>query len=256
MPNYKIYGLREVGTNRIRYIGLTKGALSVRLRDHKKLRCNHHKKNWIESCNGHIEAVLIEDGIPTLSEANAREVEYISLFMALGSSLVNATLGGDGTTGSPAWNKGRKCDYSHKLIANSPRSKPVACYSLTGQLVDTFRSVKYASLKTGATRQRVNQICNGLPKCKQSKGFMFRWVDGVAPKSIEPVKYDEAARIESIRKVRGASANQILVEKDGYTSLYDTKSEAAKALGLAVGSVNAYCSRSATVHPHGTFSYA
>lgn len=256
MLNYKIYGLRKIGTDCIRYIGLTKGLLSTRLRDHKQLRRNLRKRNWIESCNGQIEAVLIEEGIPTVSEANAKEVEYIALFRALGSSLVNATLGGDGTAGFPSWNKGIKCDYSHKLIANSPRSKPVACYSLTGQLVDTFRSVKYASLKTGASRQRIVQICSGIPKCKQSNGFMFRWFDCVPPQSIEPVQYDEAARIESIRKVRGASAKPILVERDGHTYRYDSRAEAANALGLAAGSVTAYCSRAATIHPHGTFSYA
>lgn len=59
--NDKVYGLKVIGDDRIRYVGITKHKLSDRLRGHKKdNRRNIHKQHWMKKHVGNIEIILIE----------------------------------------------------------------------------------------------------------------------------------------------------------------------------------------------------
>lgn len=99
--NFKIYGLKIIGEENIRYIGLTKNSLRKRINNHK----NHakgretHKDRWVRKNDYNIEIILIEDGIPNLNEANEREVYWIKYYRDLGYDLVNTSDGGNGTVG-------------------------------------------------------------------------------------------------------------------------------------------------------------
>lgn len=176
MDIYKIYGLRVIGEDEIRYVGLTKNTLSSRLAQHiREKRHNPYKINWILKNKHNIEIILIEDNIKGLYNANEKEKYYIDLYKSIGNRLTNLTDGGDGTKGFKSWNKGIKCNYVDKIIKNSPKSKNVCVYGLSGDFLNEYRSVKFASIKTGVSRQRIADIANMKPKHKQSKGFIFRW---------------------------------------------------------------------------------
>jgi hypothetical protein len=93
---YDIYGLKEHGSELIRYVGITSRTIKQRVKEHLWDRKINHKTNWIRSISENIEFVLIESGITTLEEANAKEINYIKMFKACGANLVNTTAGGDG----------------------------------------------------------------------------------------------------------------------------------------------------------------
>lgn len=102
MENYKIYGLREIGTNIIRYIGYTKRKLNRRLKAHKteSKKRNTHKDNWLRKINCNVEIVLIEENVKTLNEILEREKYWIKYYKeVLKIDLVNSTDGGEGTIG-------------------------------------------------------------------------------------------------------------------------------------------------------------
>lgn len=254
MNIYKIYGLKVIGDNEIRYIGLTKNSLTYRLRGHKKeKRRNPYKIKWVAKNKSEIEIVLLEDNIPDLKTANDREVYYIGLYRKNGSRLINLTNGGDGTQGFSSWNRGKNCTYIDKLIENSPRSKAVYVYDLNGIFICEYRSVKFASIKTGVVRQSISNIANMKPKYKQSGGFMFRWFK---EDNIQPVFYDESLRLEKIRSSLNKSCREIKIEKDGIMAIYKNFRGASLSLGLSPRSISTYASRGVVSKKHGRFSYA
>lgn len=90
---HKIYGLKVIGTDDIRYIGLTKRTLYRRLYHHlyeAKKGLTYHKCNWIRKHDYNIEIVLIEDNL-TYEQALQREKYWIKEY----DNLVNMTEGGD-----------------------------------------------------------------------------------------------------------------------------------------------------------------
>jgi len=90
--NYKIYGLRVIGTNEIRYVGYTKRSLKVRLSRHfYEVKCGrtYKKCNWIRKNNYQIEIVLLEENL-SYEQALERECFHIGLH----KNLVNSTTGG------------------------------------------------------------------------------------------------------------------------------------------------------------------
>ena len=90
---YKIYGLKVIGSDEIRYIGYTKRELSKRLYYHlfdAKSGLKYRKCNWIRKNNYNIEIILIEDNL-SYKEALDREVYWISQY----TNLTNMTKGGD-----------------------------------------------------------------------------------------------------------------------------------------------------------------
>lgn len=90
---YKIYGLKVIGSDDIRYVGYTKRKLIERLKSHfddAKKGFTYRKCNWIRSNNYNIEIVLLEDEL-TYEEALVAEVKWISKY----DNLTNMTKGGD-----------------------------------------------------------------------------------------------------------------------------------------------------------------
>lgn len=98
MENQKIYGLKLLNDDKIRYIGKTKIDLIKRLNQHLYFSArtgNNHKNYWINKNKSNIDIVLIEDNIGDL-EINEKEKLYVKLFKTFGARLVNSTIGGDG----------------------------------------------------------------------------------------------------------------------------------------------------------------
>jgi hypothetical protein len=95
--NYKIYVIKEVNSDEIRYIGLTKNSINRRLNDHIRDKKNKHKYNWIKKVGKeNIEIVIIEENISSIEEVCVKEVKYISEYRKNGHRLVNISNGGDG----------------------------------------------------------------------------------------------------------------------------------------------------------------
>lgn len=253
MVIYKIYGLRAIGEDEIRYIGLTKKSLKSRLTEHlKEKRFNPYKINWIAKNKHKIEILLIEGNISSLESANEKEKYYINLYKLKGNRLTNLTDGGDGTQGFQSWNKGKNCSYIDKLIENSPRAKKIYCYNLDGVFISEYRSVKYASYKLGIARASIINIANFKYSYKQSKGFQFRWIKSNA---IDKVFYDENKRINAIINTKSKNTKKIKIEFKNTVTIYNRAEDVAKALGLLTSSVKTYASVNKKTK-YGDFSYA
>jgi hypothetical protein len=62
MSIYKIYALKEVSSNEIKYIGLTTKSLNERLGRHLRDKKIDHKTNWIKKIGReNIEIILLDD---------------------------------------------------------------------------------------------------------------------------------------------------------------------------------------------------
>jgi len=89
----KIYGLREVGQEEIRYVGKTINPQN-RLRGHlgqKEVNAGHKKKTWVSECEEKqvkIEIVILEECDPSI--ASAREAFWIDDCIRRGYRLTNS----------------------------------------------------------------------------------------------------------------------------------------------------------------------
>lgn len=97
---YKIYGLRIIGEDRVWYVGRTMSLLSTRWSKHKTnarlSKTNNHRSNWINKYKDEIEIFLIEGGLDTKEQSCDRERYYIALYREKYGSLTNSSNGGDG----------------------------------------------------------------------------------------------------------------------------------------------------------------
>ena len=78
MSNYIIYGLKEINSDEVRYIGLTTKTLKERFGKHMRDNKSDHKCNWIKKIGKeNIEAVIIEESISCKKLLCELEVFYI-----------------------------------------------------------------------------------------------------------------------------------------------------------------------------------
>jgi hypothetical protein len=113
--NYKIYGLRVIGTEEIRYVGYTKRELSQRLYHHfadAKQGLTYKKCYWIRKHNYNIESILLEDKL-SYEQALQQEIYWIKQF----SNLLNMTEGGDK---NPMENPEVKAKHAAKMKTLEP----------------------------------------------------------------------------------------------------------------------------------------
>lgn len=68
------------------------------------------------------------------------------------------------------WSAERKGLYSG---SNHPRARKVICVE-TGEIFDC---IKYAEIKTGARRQRISQVCEGVTGRKTAGGYHWKYVE-------------------------------------------------------------------------------
>jgi hypothetical protein len=95
--NYKVYGLIDPRTNLIKYVGITKRNLELRLSEHINTRrkYNTYKIKWIDKLKS-IQLlptiILIENNL-TKESACEKEIYYIDFYKS--NKLVNGTTGGE-----------------------------------------------------------------------------------------------------------------------------------------------------------------
>lgn len=212
--NYKVYKILRIDTNDVVYIGITKNSLVKRFSSHLRDNKNNLKKvNYFKKYKNLLKIELIEDSIDSLSLANEKEIFYIKEYSKK-YSLLNATLGGDGTKGLVSWNKGLKCNYKDKLINNSPNKKKVFSYDINGVFLKEYNSIKKAFEHTGVPRSAIKNICELKPRFKTYKKLTFRYYkeDKIQIKIVS-----EKERIENVKKGKINSSKKILI--------YDKKSK-------------------------------
>jgi hypothetical protein len=158
MPEtYKIYGLKLINGDQIRYIGYTKNSIEYRLSEHKKQSKNGKYRNafWVKKYRNEIEAVLIEDEIPTKQDACEKEKMYIKLFKSFGAILTNGTKGGEGGN---YWSGKKLSDDAKRKMSESKKGK---------KLSDSHRE--------NVIRSLIGRKHNEETKRKMSESAKKRW---------------------------------------------------------------------------------
>lgn len=100
--SWYIYGLREAGASKYRYVGLTTKTPEERLRKHlKEVRKGStlHCHNWIRSVGSRVEVRVLEECPQDLEYLKYSEKYWIMSLKEIGHDLTNMTGGGDGQMG-------------------------------------------------------------------------------------------------------------------------------------------------------------
>lgn len=188
---YCIYGLREKGSESIRYIGATSMHLSDRLKSHrciKSIRRFNKKAEWVKSikeAGGKLEIVLIEDNLNE-SGAFAKEIHYISLFKSFGATLTNMSNGGKNPPscfGKPMSEKQKKMlSDARKGIprpkttgVNNGKSTPIAQIDkTTKEIIATFPTLISATLLTDVSISTIGKFFS--KKTKYGGGYDWKQI--------------------------------------------------------------------------------
>jgi hypothetical protein len=171
------------------YIGKgTRGRCYSGIRDKKASR----KVSKINSIikKGEFPIIMkIEEGL-TNKESQEKEISYIKKIgrMDLGlGPLTNMTSGGEGGLG-----------LKHSEEWKKILSKPVLQFSLDGEFINEYPSVKEAAEKTGIVKQNISSNLTG--KYKTAGGFLWRYKDpfltlqGHLKKSFEMPNHSEETK--------------------------------------------------------------
>lgn len=112
-----IYALLDKKTNKIKYVGVTKRSISVRLKCHiqdAKSGVKNYRCNWIRNCNFQIEIKLVET-VPQNKSWQEAEKKWIKYYRNKGIKLTNLTEGGEGSFGySPSLKTRQKKSKANK----------------------------------------------------------------------------------------------------------------------------------------------
>lgn len=135
MKEIKIYSLRAINSNEIRYIGYTTLTLEQRLNKHKlnvreaferKTRKINKRLSWLKSINCEVLIELID--IAKEKDIKWIETFYIQLFKSWNFKLTNGTDGGDGGDTFSKLSEERKQAVRQKLskINKGKKLKPLS----------------------------------------------------------------------------------------------------------------------------------
>jgi hypothetical protein len=158
--NKVVYIHRRKDDNSIFYVGM--GSIN-RVSD--KTNRNSYWNNVVNKYGYNKEVVAKKLSIEDAYELETFLIQEIGRKdLGLGK-LVNMTDGGDGCTN---WNKSRTL----KMIKNNLKNmKEVSQYNKKGELVDTYRSLSFASKKTGINRGGIADVAN--KKSNTAGGYVW-----------------------------------------------------------------------------------
>ena len=158
MDEQGIIYMIENKANDKKYIGQTRCGIEIRLRQHiKDSRGNSNypihraiRKYGIENFD---VTTICSTNVDHLNELEQYYIKKYRTFFKDGG--YNLTLGGDGSAGSAACNK------------------PILQYTLCGELIKEWPSIKNAAESLKLSRGNISNCCNGV-KFKQVGGFIWR----------------------------------------------------------------------------------
>lgn len=165
MNIYKIYKITNLVNGKV-YIGQTKNELKVRLSGHFNYAINKQGSNDLSRDilafgkeNFKIEQI---DSSTSISESDTLEQKYISKYDSINKGY-NMT------------NGGRNCKMPIHSIKRSSdaKKKSVIQYSLKGEFIARYNSIKDASEKTNISRGNISSVCTGARNT--CGGFQFRY---------------------------------------------------------------------------------
>ena len=148
---YKLYFEHEPN---VCYIGQTKD-IKKRFQQHK-WALNHTQKRYVSDW-------IVENGVDNLNisvldscEINPtlKESEQIAKHLKMGFTLINKNSGGCGK-----------------------KKKRVGKFSLEGELLDEFDSIKSASISLNKAHTAILRVCAGNDKLKTAYGFIWKYLD-------------------------------------------------------------------------------
>jgi hypothetical protein len=174
-----IYTLIDPETKKVRYVGKTINP-KKRLSDHisESHRIKNYRCNWIKSLlNKGLKPIIEIVEICSLINFEEREAYHIGLYNF--SELTNSDEGGQG-------NKNRR----RELVENSNyKNKKVYQYSLNGEFIKDYKSVREASRQLSITHANITRCCNKI--VKHASGFIFSYKEEV----FEPILRPNAIKI-------------------------------------------------------------
>lgn len=168
---YKLYSLDD--KTGIRYIGITKQRLSVRLSGHisstkqafKTGKNKHYRHCWLQSLLAKDEKPVINliCEFDSAKEAQEAEIKAIKFYKAVGVKLTNTTDGGDGV---------RNYKFSQEHLKKVRHR--VDQYNKSGKLIATFNSISEAAeLVTGDIKN--NSKISSVTKGKRKTAYGYVW---------------------------------------------------------------------------------
>lgn len=90
---FEVYGIREIGSLELRYIGQTQKGGDFRLRYLKSLARagigHRNMRDWLVGCDFQVEAIRLGEA-PSREDARAKELVAIQAFAAVGHRLLNS----------------------------------------------------------------------------------------------------------------------------------------------------------------------
>lgn len=208
MKRYKIYVLIDPKTKKIRYVGRTVQTLKNRLKKHLRAKDKSHRVNWIQSLLKEGLNPEIKLLCETISFDECKELEkyYINRLQKEGCDLVNMTEGGDGSIGFSHSNdtkeklskitskrmsdnkvienlknkgierwKNTSEEDKLKMIMRQPHRRSIGQYSLDGELIKEFNSLREIERVLGYFRANISPCLRG--EFKQAYGFIWKYLD-------------------------------------------------------------------------------
>lgn len=197
-PCYCIYKIKNLINSKV-YIGLTKN-IDDRIRTHlicvrdksydksiihrsiRKHGCENFEINILTTCS-------------SLKEANQKEIELIDFFKSADREYgYNLTLGGK--VGKP------NRENILKRRRRSTRKRPVARYTVEGNIIDTFESVMEASRQLNLNQSCIHRVSRTN---NTTGGFMFKKYTNHPQKKIEPYIDNTGKNLIEYTKKHGAN---------------------------------------------------
>lgn len=158
-----IYSLTDPETKEVRYIGKTVNP-KYRLKGHlyESKKTENYRCNWIRGLlRRGLEPIFNILEICSLQNFEEREAYHISLYDF--NELTNSDEKGQG-------NKNRK----RELVENANyKNKKVYQYSLNGEFIKDYKSVREASRQLLITHANITRCCNKI--VKHASGFIFSY---------------------------------------------------------------------------------
>lgn len=189
-----VYGLIDPLTNELRYVGITKRKLTLRLREHLADPYMCHKWHWIRK--------LLEKGlVPEIFVIEEEETQYledaerfwISYFRFLGCALTNHSGGGLGFNMRHSAEAKRKMSVSHKKLGRSYQLGKIAL----------MRAAQESNPEQ--YRRNLSQALKGKKKTKEHGANISKGQTGHTVK--------ESTREKLRKALTGKKQSQELIEK-------------------------------------------
>jgi hypothetical protein len=213
MEQVKIYTLS--GPKGVRYVGKTIQSLKVRLSAHTLEKGRNRKQNWIKS----LKSKGIKPTIEILDIVDEdvweeREIYWIQQFKDWGFDLVNTQLGG-----------GNDGQHSNKSVQQLDRC--------TGEIIDTFKSIKEAYIKTNATN--INRCLAG--KRMASGGFAWKYTDDKDYIFVPTKKRNYKVK----NSIVSSNINQLDKDTEEVIATFNSITEASKVTGVDSSKICQVC---------------